>query len=173
MYLAHPKNDPDSQDSLIPMMIRFNPPFSLTGGEEDHKTIGNDQTHSRRPVDRDSTDTRRREEAGYERKASRAVQEGPRRNTVRAQDRMPVEGAPEGVRAWVDRSQKVPAVGRRGRLPEAVGEAPPGVRRAEGNQVEMAVPRFELVRRRLDPSQFVDDATEAALKELKKKAGPV
>ncbi len=30
----------------------------------------------------------------------------------------------------------------------------------------------ELVQRHLDASQFVNDATEAALKELKKKAGP-
>ena len=57
---------------------------------------------------------------------------------------MPVEGAPEGIRLRVDGAQKVPTVGRRERLPEAVGEAPPGVRRAEGNQVEMAVPRLEL-----------------------------
>jgi putative transposase len=55
-----------------------------------------------------------------------------------------VEGPPEGVWIRLDCASQVPAVGRRGSLPEAVGKAPPGVRRAEGNQVEMAVPRFEL-----------------------------
>jgi Transposase DDE domain len=55
-----------------------------------------------------------------------------------------VEGSPERVWVRVDVSQKVPAVGRRGRLREDMGEAPSEARRHPGDRVEMAVARLEL-----------------------------
>ena len=55
-----------------------------------------------------------------------------------------MEGSPEGVRVRLHGPSKVPAVGGRRSLPEAVGQAPREVRRAEGDQVEMAVARLEL-----------------------------
>ena len=55
-----------------------------------------------------------------------------------------MEGSPEGVRVRLHGPSKVPAVGRRRGLPEAVGQAAREVRRAEGDRVEMAVARLEL-----------------------------
>jgi len=57
---------------------------------------------------------RRGEGTRHQREAARPLQEGPRWDTLRAQDGVPVEGPSEGVLVRVDVSQKVPAVGRRG-----------------------------------------------------------
>jgi hypothetical protein len=57
---------------------------------------------------------------------------------------MPVEGPAEGVRLWVNGSQEATAVDERRRLPEAPGRTPPGLRRAEGDQAEVAVARLLL-----------------------------